>query len=239
MSVLSRMREDIRVVFERDPAARSTAEVVLAYPGLHAIWQHRIAHWLWQHHFKLLARMVSELSRFLTGIEIHPGATLGRRVFIDHGMGVVIGETAEVSDDVLIYQGVTLGGTSLKKEKRHPTIEEHVMISAGASVIGPVRIGRGSRIGAGAVVVTSAPAYSTLVGIPAKVVGEAASKDITELEHAKLPDPVAKAMNGLLDKLNLLSARLNEVEERQDCLEGKVEQSRTGEVELPNGPRPK
>ncbi|MGB6551944.1 MAG: serine O-acetyltransferase, partial [Candidatus Binataceae bacterium] len=154
MSMISRMREDIRVVFERDPAARTTVEVVLAYPGLHAIWFHHFAHWLWGHHLKLLARLVSEFSRWMTGIEIHPGAKVGRRLFIDHGMGVVVGETAEIGEDVLIYQGVTLGGTSLKKEKRHPTIEDHVMISAGASVIGPVRIGLGSRIGAGAVVVS-------------------------------------------------------------------------------------
>ncbi len=173
--------------------------------------------------------MVSELSRFTTGIEIHPGATLGRRVFIDHGMGVVIGETAEIGDDVLIYQGVTLGGTSLKKEKRHPTIEEHVMISTGASVIGPVRIGRGSRIGAGAVVVTDAPAYSTLVGIPAKVIeGESARQDVLELEHGKLPDPVARAMNQLVEKFNRMAIRVAEVEERQDCLEDKVGASANG-----------
>ncbi|MGC1337582.1 MAG: serine O-acetyltransferase EpsC, partial [Candidatus Binataceae bacterium] len=145
--MISRMREDIRVVFERDPAARTTVEVVLAYPGLHAIWFHHLAHWLWEHHLKLLARLVSEFSRWMTGIEIHPGAKIGRRLFIDHGMGVVVGESEEIGEDVLIYQVVTLGGTSLKKEKRHPTIEDHVMISAGASVIGPVRIGRGSRIG--------------------------------------------------------------------------------------------
>ena len=131
--------------------------MVLAYPGLHAIWIYRAAHWLWEHRLCLLGRLLSELARLITGIEIHPGAKIGRRLFIDHGMGVVIGETAEIGDDVLIYQGVTLGGTSLKKEKRHPTIEDHVMVSAGAAVIGPVRIGHGSRIGAGAVVVSSAP----------------------------------------------------------------------------------
>jgi serine O-acetyltransferase len=217
------MREDIRVVFEHDPAARTRLEVVLAYPGLHAIWLHRLAHWMWEHRMKLLARIVSEFSRWLTGIEIHPGAQIGRRLFIDHGMGVVVGETAEIGDDVLIYQGVTLGGTSLKKEKRHPTIEDHVMISAGAAVIGPVRIGRGSRIGAGAVVVSSAPPYSTIVGIPGKVIeGESARHDIAELEHGKLPDPVARAINGLVEKLNRISVRIEEVEERQDCLEDKV-----------------
>lgn len=232
MGMIARMREDIHAVFDRDPAARSTLEVILAYPGLHAIWIHRAAHWLWEHQAKLLARLLSEISRFLTGIEIHPGATIGQRLFIDHGMGVVVGETTEIGDDVLIYQGVTLGGTSLKKEKRHPTIEDHVMISAGASVIGPVRIGRGSRIGAGAVVVSNAPPYSTLVGIPAKVIeGESAQKDVLELEHGKLPDPVARAINQLVDTLNRMNARITEVEERQDCLEDKVGLS-------PNGSQP-
>jgi len=223
MGIFSRMREDVRVVFDRDPAARTTLEVILTYPGVHAIWMHRIAHWMWQHHLRLLARFMSEFSRLVNGIEIHPGATIGRRLFIDHGMGVVMGETTEIGDDVLIYQGVTLGGTSLKKEKRHPTIDDHVMISAGASVIGPVRIGRGSRIGAGAVVVSSAPPYSTIVGIPGKVIeGESARHDVAELEHGKLPDPVARAINTLVDKLNRLNVRIEEVEERQDCLEDKV-----------------
>src|SRR5271163_4588524 len=151
------IREQIDTIFREDPAAKSVAEVVLCYPGFHAILAHRFAHWLYLLEIPLLPRVVSQFSRFLTGIEIHPGATIGRRFFIDHGSGVVIGETAEIGDDVLIYQGVTLGGTSLKKEKRHPTIEDHVMISAGAAVIGPVRIGHGSRIGAGAVVVSSSP----------------------------------------------------------------------------------
>jgi serine O-acetyltransferase len=223
MSVITRMREDIQAVFDHDPAARTALEVVLAYPGLHAIWMHQVAHWIWQRDLKLLARMVSEFTRLVTGIEIHPGATIGRRVFIDHGMGVVMGETAEIGDDVLIYQGVTLGGTSLKKEKRHPTIEDHVMISAGASVIGPVRIGRGSRIGAGAVVVSNAPPFSTIVGIPGKVIeNESSQQDFVTLEHARIPDPLARAINQLVDKMNGLSVRVTEVEERQDCLEDKV-----------------
>jgi len=223
MGFFEHMREDIQTVFHNDPAARTTLEVILAYPGVHAIWLHRFAHWLWNHHLKLVARMVSEVSRFATGIEIHPGATIGRRLFIDHGMGVVMGETTEIGDDVLIYQGVTLGGTSLKKEKRHPTIEDHVMVSAGASVIGPVRIGRGSRIGAGAVVVSSAPPYSTIVGIPGKVIeGESARQDVAELEHGHLPDPVARAINNLVEKMNRLGVRMEEIEERQDCVEDKV-----------------
>jgi serine O-acetyltransferase len=223
MSLIDRMREDVQAVFDHDPAARTTLEVVLTYPGLHAIWLHRVAHFLWLHDLKLIGRIVSALSRFLTGIEIHPGARIGCRLFIDHGSGVVIGETAEVGDDVLIYQGVTLGGTSLRKEKRHPTIEDQVMISAGAAVIGPVRIGRGSRIGAGAVVVSSAPPYSTIVGIPGKVIeGESTRQDIVTLEHARLPDPVARAINGLVEKLNQIGVRLEEIEERQDCLEDKL-----------------
>jgi serine O-acetyltransferase len=223
MSVVIRMREDIEAVFQHDPAARSKLEIVLAYPGVHAIWFHRIAHWLWSHDLKLFGRLVSELSRFITGIEIHPGATIGRRFFIDHGMGVVIGETTEIGDDVLMYQGVTLGGTSLKKEKRHPTIEDQVMISAGASVIGPVRIGRGSKIGAGAVVVSSSPPNSTIVGIPGKVIeGESTRQDIAALDHARLPDPVARAMNLLIEKLDKLGVRLDEIEDRQNCLEDKL-----------------
>src|SRR5262245_5237390 len=223
MSFFEHMREDIQAVFHNDPAARTTLEVILAYPGVHAIWLHRVAHWLWNHHLKLVARTVSEVSRFATGIEIHPGATIGRRLFIDHGMGVVMGETTEIGDDVLIYQGVTLGGTSLKKEKRHPTIEDHAMISAGASVIGPVRIGRGSRIGAGAVVVSSAPPYSTIVGIPGKVIeGESTRQDVAGLDHVHLPDPVARAMQVLVDKMERIGVRIEELEERQDCLEDKL-----------------
>jgi serine O-acetyltransferase len=184
MSLIDRMREDIQAVFQHDPAARSRLEIVLTYPGLRAIWLYRVAHWLWRRNLKLIGRMVSEFARFVSGIEIHPGATIGRRFFIDHGMGVVIGETAEIGDDVLMYQGVTLGGTSLSKEKRHPTIEGEVMISAGASIIGPVRIGHGSKIGAGAVVVSSAPPYSTIVGIPGKVIEGESHRQVAELDHA-------------------------------------------------------
>src|SRR5258708_4941913 len=223
MPALTTIREDINAVFQHDPAARTTLEVVLAYPGLHAIWIHHASHWLWQHNLKLLGRLLSEFSRWITGIEIHPAAKIGRRLFIDHGMGVVIGETAEIGDDVLLYQGVTLGGTSFKKEKRHPTIEGHVMISAAAAVIGPVTIGRGSRIGAGGVVGASAPPYSTIVGSPGKIVeGERARGDFADLDHARLPDPVARAMSNLVDKINQLSIRLEEMEERQDCLEDKL-----------------
>ncbi len=231
MAIFSRLREDIQTALNCDPAARNALEVVLAYPGLHAIWAYRVAHWMWNHRLRLPARLLSELARFLTGVEIHPGATIGRRLFIDHGAGVVIGETSEIGDDFLIYQGVTLGGTSLKKEKRHPTIEDHVMISAGASVIGPVTIGHGSRIGAGAVVVSSAPPYSTIVGIPGKVVERDRARDVVDLDHARLPDPVARAINNLTEQINRIAARINEIEERQDCLEDKIS-------EEPPAPRP-
>ncbi len=222
MAWFSRLHEDIQTALDCDPAARNPLEVVLAYPGLHAIWIYRVAHSMWTHRLKLPARLLSELGRWLTGVEIHPGATIGRRLFIDHGMGVVIGETSEIGDDVLIYQGVTLGGTSLNKEKRHPTIEEHVMISAGASVIGPVTIGRGSRIGAGAVVVSPAPPYSTIVGIPGKVVERDRARDVMDLDHARLPDPVAKAISSLTEQINRMTVRFSEMEERQDCLEDKI-----------------
>jgi serine O-acetyltransferase len=234
MSFISRIREDIAVVFERDPAARNSLEVILLYPGVHAVWSHRLAHWLWTHHLKLLGRLVSELARILTGIEIHPGAQVGRGLFIDHGMGVVVGETAEIGDDVLIYQGVTLGGTSRHKEKRHPTIEDRVLIGAHATVLGPVTIGHDSKIAASAVVVSSAPPHSTLVGVPARIVeGETVRHDIIELDHARLPDPVARAITGLVENLNRLSVRVTEVEERQDCLEDKVV-----EENLANSDRP-
>src|ERR1700728_5121937 len=187
--MLGTVREQIDTIFREDPAAKSVIEILLCYPGFHAVLLHRVAHKLYLARVPLLPRVISQFGRFFTGIEIHPGARIGHRFFIDHGMGVVIGETAEIGDDVLLYQGVTLGGTSFKKEKRQPTLEDHVMVSAGASVIGPVRIGRGSRIGAGAVVVSSAPPYSTIVGIPGKVIeGESARHDVAELEHGKLPD---------------------------------------------------
>src|SRR5512142_1265677 len=164
------IREDIRSIFERDPAARSTWEVLLCYPGLHAIWGHRITHWLWTHNLKLLARWGSQLARGLTGIEIHPGATIGKGFFIDHGMGVVIGETAEVGADVTLYHGVTLGGTSLERGKRHPTLGDGVVVGAGAKVLGPIEIGECARIGANAVVVKPVPADAVVVGVPGEVV---------------------------------------------------------------------
>ncbi len=218
------LKEDIRVVFNRDPAARNVLEVLLSYPGLHALFLYRIAHFLWERGLKVLGRFVSHVGRFLTGIEIHPGAKIGERFFIDHGMGVVIGETTEIGNDITIYQGVTLGGTSLSKGKRHPTVEDWVIIGAGATILGPVIIGRNSRIGSGSVVVNSVPPESTVVGIPGKVVeGSGVHRDpeaqFIDLDHQRLPDPVAKAITSLADYVQRLEKRVNELSSRQGGLE--------------------
>jgi len=209
-SLFRSIRDDIRSVFERDPAARSTAELLVAYPGLHAVWAHRVEHWLWQHGLKLIARWGSHSTRFFTGIEIHPGATIGDGFFIDHGMGVVIGETAEVGHNVTIYHGVTLGGTNLNKGKRHPTIEDDVVIGAGAKILGAINIGRNSRIGANAVVVKSVPPDSVVVGVPGQVVHRslptAAGPD---LEHGRLPDTLGDSIKSLMDRLEMVEAKLN------------------------------
>ena len=205
------VREDIRTVFARDPAARTTLEVLLAYPGLHALWAHRIAAFLWRHRMRLLARLVSHFSRFATGIEIHPGATIGRRFFIDHGSGVVIGETAEIGDDVLMYQGVALAGTTLEKVKRHPTISDNVVIGAGATVLGAIEVGDGARVGAGSVVVDAVPPGVTVVGIPGRVVRGRRSLS-ADLEHADLPDPVAEAIRLIRNEQEGLEERLEQLE---------------------------
>ena len=200
--MFDRLRSEINAIKEKDPAARSTLEIFLCYPGFYALLFHRVSHWLWKHSFKLLARMNSNLARFLTGIEIHPGATFGERVFIDHGMGVVVGETAIVGDDVLIYQGVILGGTSTEKTKRHPTIEKGVIIGAGAKVMGNITIGEYSKIGTGAVVLKDVPPNSTCVGVPGRIVrrkGEPNKK--VDLDHDKLPDPVADAYRTIQNHL--------------------------------------
>jgi serine O-acetyltransferase len=206
---MARLRDDVRVAFRRDPAARSLAEILLAYPGVHAILLHRIAHGLWRRRLHLAGRFVSHWSRFLTGVEIHPGARIGQRVFIDHGMGVVIGETAEIGDDVLLYHGVTLGGTSLDKVKRHPTIEHDVVIGAGAKVLGPVTIGHHTRIGAGSVVVTDAPPHSTLVGVPARVVHRRGLQGGDALDHGNLQDPLDALVTKLFAEVEALRARLD------------------------------
>ncbi|RLD16447.1 MAG: serine O-acetyltransferase, partial [Caldiserica bacterium] len=184
------LKEDIETVFKKDPAAKNVIEVILCYPGLHAIWLHRIAHWFYKRKEYTMARIISHINRFLTGIEIHPGAKIGRRVFIDHGAGVVIGETSEIGNDCLLYQGVVLGGVSLKKEKRHPTLKENVVVGAGAVILGPVVIGKGARIGAGAVVITDIPEGATAVGVPARIGLGFTAKEIHELAHNKLPDPL-------------------------------------------------
>jgi len=205
------MRRDIDSVIERDPAARSTLEILLVYSGLHAIWMHRIAHWLWQHKFKLLARALSQLARWLTGIEIHPGATIGAGFFIDHGMGVVIGETAEIGADVTIYHGVTLGGTSLNKGKRHPTLGDRVVVGTGAKVLGNITIGEDSRVGANAVVVKSVPANSVVVGVPGQIVQRSQphhAADAPDLNHASLPDIIGVTLKQVLERVNALEAQV-------------------------------
>jgi len=205
------LREDIQTIFARDPAARSVAEVIFCYPGLHALWFHRQAHFLWKHKLYFLARFVSHISRFLTEIEIHPGAKIGRRFFIDHGAGVVIGETAEVGDDVLMYQGAVLGGTSLKKEKRHPTIGNNVVIGTRAVALGAIIIGDGANIGAGSVVIQSVPPGATVVGIPGRIV-EDRYKPLIDLEHGQLPDPIAETIRVVLKEQDNLVERLKNLE---------------------------
>jgi serine O-acetyltransferase len=206
------LQEDIRTVFRKDPAARSVIEVVFCYPGLHALWLHRLAHSLWRHNFKFLARLISYFNRFLTHIEIHPGVTIGRRFFIDHGAGVVIGETARVGDDVLMYQGVVLGGTSLEKKKRHPTVGNNVVIGAGAVALGDITIGDGAKVGAGSVVIKTVPPGSTVVGIPGKIVGDHHGP-VIDLEHGNLPDPVAQAIRFIFRNQEKLGQRLKNIED--------------------------
>ncbi|HHY20742.1 MAG TPA: serine O-acetyltransferase [Bacilli bacterium] len=202
------IKNDIDVIFEQDPAARSRLEVIMTYSGLHAIWGHRIAHWFWRHKLYFIARVVSQVSRFFTGIEIHPGATIGQRLFIDHGMGVVIGETCEIGDNVTIYQGVTLGGTGKEKGKRHPTIEDDVLIASGAKILGSFTIGKNSRIGAGSVVLKEVPPNSTVVGIPGRVVLQDGVKVEHRLDHHKITDPISDKLRELEAEIELLKEEL-------------------------------
>ena len=214
--MLADLRRDIRAVRERDPAARSTLEVLLCYPGVHALAFHRLAHAMWRRGWTIPARFLSHVSRFVTGIEIHPAAKLGPGLFIDHGMGVVIGETAEVGENVTLLQGVTLGGTSLKREKRHPTLGNNVVVGAGAKIIGAFKIGDGSRIGAGSVVVREVPTNAVVVGVPGRVTyrdGQRVAGDI-DLDQTDLPDPVAKAIEQLVDRIRALEGELETVRKR-------------------------
>jgi serine O-acetyltransferase len=214
--VFAELRRDIQAVRERDPAARSTLEVLLCYPGVHALAFHRLAHAIWRRGWKVPARFLSHIARFLTGIEIHPAATLGPGLFIDHGMGVVIGETSEVGENVTLLQGVTLGGTSLKREKRHPTLGNNVVVGAGAKIIGAFKIGDGSRIGAGSVVVREVPTNSVVVGVPGRVTyrdGQRVAGGI-DLDQTDLPDPVSKAIEQLVERIRALEAELETVRKK-------------------------
>jgi serine O-acetyltransferase len=216
--VLAALRRDIQAVRERDPAARSTLEVVLCYPGVHALAFHRVAHAIWRRGWPVPARFLSHVARFLTGIEIHPAAKLGPGLFIDHGMGVVIGETSEVGENVTLLQGVTLGGTSLKREKRHPTLGNNVVVGAGAKIIGAFKIGDGSRIGAGSVVVREVPPNSVVVGVPGRVTyrdGQRVAGGI-DLDQTDLPDPVSKAIEQLVERIRALEAELETVRKKME-----------------------
>lgn len=212
--MFSAIREQLDTIFREDPAARSALEIVLCYPGFHAIVLHRLSHRLFRARVPILPRFLSQIGRFFTGIEIHPGATIGRRFFIDHGMGVVIGETTEIGDDVLIYQGVTLGGTGKEKGKRHPTIGDHVVIGTGAKVLGNIRIGDHVKVGAGSVVVHSVPDHSTVVGVPGRIV-RTRGEPVEVLEHGKLPDPEAQAMDELTRRIEQLEAALRGLAEER------------------------
>lgn len=245
--MFSSMREDIQSVFGRDPAARSTWEVLTCYPGLHALWFHRVAHALWLRRVRWLARWIAHISRWLTGIEIHPGATIGRRFFIDHGFGVVIGETAQIGDDVTLYQGVTLGGTSWDKGKRHPTLKNNVVVGAGAKVLGPFTVGEGARIGSNAVVTKEVPDGATMVGVLARqVVRDASAKpsDATVAIARKLgfdayglskdmPDPVANAISKMLEHIHAQDEQLKQICKRLCELGGREPSVAVPELEVP------
>ncbi len=214
---LSRIREDIRSAISKDPAAKSALEVILCYPGLHALWFHRIAHFFYRNRIYVIARILSHISRFFTGIEIHPGAKIGRRVFIDHGMGVVIGETTEIGDDTLLYKGVVLGGTTLEKGKRHPTIGKNVVIGSNACVLGPITIGDGAKIGSSSVVIKDVPTGATVVGVPGKIIEKKTMKKLElDFEHGNLPDPVADVVRIMLKMQHELEERIKSLEKEHN-----------------------
>ncbi len=208
------IKEDIAVALEKDPAARNALEVLILYPGVHALVTYRVTHWLWGIGFKFIARTLSQLSRWVTGIEIHPAAIIGKRFFIDHGMGVVIGETSEVGDNVFVYQGVTLGGLATKKGKRHPTISNDVVIGAGAKILGPIKIGCNTKIGSGSVVLQNVPEYSTVIGVPGRVVFSGISSDLEDDDETEsFPDPVARAIECMLDRLPKMEKEIRQLKE--------------------------
>jgi len=217
--MFERMKRDVHAALERDPAARSALEVALCYPGVHAIWIHRVAHRLWTTGWRVMARFVSHVGRFMTGIEIHPAARLGEGLFIDHGMGVVIGETAEVGENVTILHGVTLGGTSLKREKRHPTLGDNVVVGAGAKILGAFTIGAGSRIGAGSVVVREVPENSVVVGVPGRVTfrdGQRVAGQI-DLNQVDLPDPLARTLEELVERIHQLETEIERLKKAAEA----------------------
>ena len=227
MIVFNNIREDVACVFDRDPAARNTFEVLTTYPGLHALWHYRLAHWCWTHGLRYPARIISYLSRWFTGIEIHPGAIIGKRFFIDHGMGVVIGETAEIGDNVTLYHGVTLGGTSWNKGKRHPTLRDGVVIGAGAKVLGPIEIGENGRVGSNAVVTKAVPAGATAVGIPGRVITQKANDEVHRKRQAmadkigfdaygmtdEMADPIARSIHNMLDHMHAVDSKMARMSE--------------------------
>lgn len=211
--MFERLKEDIRTIKERDPAVKNVIEILLCYPGLHALWLHRVAHYLYQRRWYTTARLISHFNRWATGIEIHPGAKIGRRLFIDHGMGVVIGETTEIGDDCLIYKGVVLGGTTLEKKKRHPTIGNRVIIGSNSTVLGPITIGDGARVGSGSVVIKSVPPGATVVGVPGRIIETPTpEKEELDFEHGNLPDPLSDIMKMLLQLHQRLEERVNRLE---------------------------
>ena len=219
------IREDINSVFDRDPAARNVFEIIFCYPGLHALWFYRIAHWFWINEFYFPGRFISHIGRFLTGVEIHPGAKIGRKFFIDHGMGVVIGETAEIGDNVTLYHGVTLGGVTWDKIKRHPTLADNVVIGSGAKILGPFTVGKGAKIGSNSVVVKEVPENATVVGIPGRIVMAQEKKEEgrADLQHGQLPDPEAKAISCLFDQIRELERKYDFLAQEHEQLKKQLE----------------
>ncbi|RWR10592.1 serine O-acetyltransferase [Siminovitchia fortis] len=213
--MFKRMKEDIETVFDQDPAARTSIEVILTYSGLHAIWAHRVAHAFFKRKMFFIARLISQINRFFTGIEIHPGAKIGRRFFIDHGMGVVIGETCEIGDGVTVYQGVTLGGTGKEKGKRHPTIKDNALIATGAKVLGNITIGENSKVGGGSVVLKDVPPNSTVVGIPGRVVVQDGVKVRKDLNHSDLPDPISDKLAAMEQEIARLNMELSAIKKER------------------------